>query len=129
MTCPLCESGFNCEVHDAPDAPAYDAVRRVATNDDAPVVVDPIDSMFIRPKLYVRTLHPHHFRPGQWAEVIGLVWLGRRYGDNPRLGRPVIHVRFVDGVDDHWPIYDADGLYEFNGTPVSRDAFRVSEAP
>jgi hypothetical protein len=80
---------------------------------------------YVQQSLYVRGTHPYAFRSGQWAEVIGVGWLPRRHGSDPREPRPVFKVRFVDGKEDYWPVYDQVAGHEFSGSAGGCDAVSV----
>ena len=66
-------------------------------------------------KLFIRATHPNAFRSGQWAEVLAIEYLYERHGDHPRPARPVLRVRWVDGVTDLWAAADEAAGYEFAG--------------
>ena len=70
---------------------------------------------FVREPLCVRASNPNAYRCGQWARVVGMGWLPRRFGENPRDPRAVMIVEFVDGVRDTWALDDPDAGYEYNG--------------
>jgi hypothetical protein len=65
--------------------------------------------------LYVRSVHRHAYRPGQWAKVESVDWLPETYGPAARPGRPVLSVVFVDGLKGQWPLDDIE-FYEFSGS-------------
>lgn len=54
----------------------------------------------------VRQTHPYGFRSGEWARVLTTI---------ESYGRPCWLVEFGDGVQDWWPIEDADAGYEVRG--------------
>lgn len=58
----------------------------------------------------IRATHQYGFRNGEWARVLGVVWLNER---------PCYHIRFIDGKEDHWPIYDESDPYEFRPLQAS----------
>lgn len=59
---------------------------------------------------YVRYLHPNGYRPGQWATTGGLAV---RMVDGKL--RTVLEVTFIDGVTDHWPVFDEPaGTFQFS---------------
>lgn len=52
----------------------------------------------------IRATHQYGFRNGEWANVIGLLW---------KNDRPCYRVKFIDGKEDYWPVYDSSDPYEF----------------
>lgn len=59
----------------------------------------------------IRATHPYGFRNGEWAEVVGLVWMN---------GRPCYNVMFMDRVMDQWPVHDQSDAYDFRQAPDLR---------
>lgn len=64
--------------------------------------------------LFIRASHPSAYRSGQWAKVVAVRYLPQKYGDSPRVARPVYLVEFIDGKQDQWPVYDDVAEYEFS---------------
>ena len=54
--------------------------------------------------ILIRATHVYGFRSGQWGRIVGLDWVN---------DRPCYVVRFIDGVEDAWPVYDPTDPYEF----------------
>ena len=69
--------------------------------------------------VWVRHTHPYGFRNGTWAEIVGVEMAEPSYLIS---ARPCYRVRFSDGVEDLWSIYDPDEPYEFSETPSERVA-------
>lgn len=57
----------------------------------------------------IRGTHPHSFRSGEWALIIGLTRRGE--------GHLCFRVIFPDGTRDQWVVHDPDEPYEFRESP------------
>ena len=68
--------------------------------------------------VWIRGRHPYVFRSGQWARISGLELA---LAEKP-YPRPCYRVRFEDGVEDVWPVYDLDAYYEFADSAPSQYA-------
>lgn len=80
--------------------------------------------------VYIMSTHRHAFRPDQWALITGVVIVPAPWErvTDTRPPRPCYVVRFVDGEQDLWPIYDPDHAYVFSDTAVEGDeVFRMGD--
>lgn len=62
-------------------------------------------------KVDIRATHPYGFRSGEWATIIGVIWMN---------GQPCYEVQFSDGKVDQWPIHDEWDDYEFRPNNVGK---------
>jgi len=62
----------------------------------------------------IRNMHPHSFRSGEWAIVVG-VETKRITNFGNTIIRPCFLVVFPDGATDSWVIFDINAKYEFEG--------------
>lgn len=77
-----------------------------------------VELPFTQSNVFVRATHPHSFRTGQWASLLGVRYLPARHGLSPKQGRACLLVEFVDQVKDLWPLDDPTAGYEFKGGRV-----------
>lgn len=78
---------------------------------------DRLQSQASQAPLWVRHTHPWGFRAGQWAQVLGIRSMRMQGVD-----RPKYLVRFPDGFEDQWAVYDDLEPYEFSAVdPVKAD--------
>lgn len=63
-------------------------------------------------RVQIRHTREPGFRFPEWAEIIGVTYITKS-GGHMIPGRPCFVVRFPDGVEDQWVIYDEHEPYEF----------------